>query len=205
MAIKFDFYQTPGFTGKEKKRQYHARIVNSDTVSTDELAQEIHQASTLTKGDIKAALSALSDVLIRKLCEGNRIHLEGVGYFQMTLDCTQTDNIQNAHAQRVRFKSVKFRADKNLKKELSQYANFERADRKSHSLPLSDAEIDERLIHFFKGKKVLTRADIEQLCGFTRSMAIRHINRLQEENKIENINTKRMPIYIPTGDYSKEK
>lgn len=205
MAIKFDFYQTPGITGKEKKIQYHARIVHSETIGTDELAQEIHQDSTLTKGDVKAALSALSDVLIRKLCEGKRIHLEGVGYFQMTLDCTQTNDPQSAHAQRIRFKSVKFRADKSLKKELSQRASFERIDRKSHSQSLSHAEIDARLKRFFSEKKVITRADIEQLCGFTRSMALRHINRLKEENKLENINTNRMPIYIPIGDYLKER
>ena len=59
MAIFFEFYETPDPTG-EQEVKYHARAVTTQTISTDTIAAEIQEDSSLTEGDVKAVLVSLS-------------------------------------------------------------------------------------------------------------------------------------------------
>jgi len=204
MAVKFDFYPTPVAPGAKKKVRYHARVVGSYTVKTAEITRKIQNACSLTRGDVKGALGALSAILVESLSVGNRVHLEGIGYFQITLECAETDDPSATHAQNVHFKTVKFRPDQILRKELRKEIKTSRSDRKSHSLQLSEIEIDGLLIEYFQENPYLTRMRFQQLCGFTRTMTLKHINRLIKEKRLKNTNTHNQPIYVPTpGNYGK--
>ena len=86
MSIEYDFYRNPNSQGTDKKR-YHARVVSSDRISTDELAEEIQKECSLTITDVKAVLIALGDKLAKHLGDGSKVHLEGIGYFQVNLQC----------------------------------------------------------------------------------------------------------------------
>ena len=195
MAIKFEFYQSPNPTGSKKKR-YHARVVSNKPVNTDELAEEIHAGCTLTVADIKATIISLSHKMAEHLCNGEKVHIDGIGYFQPTLKCPETRTPSATRAQQVRFKSVKFRADIKLTDQVKT-AHTERSQVKRHSAVLSDIEIDMKLTEYFLTNPVITRRDMERLCRFTTSTAGRHMVRLVKENKLKNINTYRNPIYVP--------
>lgn len=202
MAVKFDFYQTPVAPGSKKKVRYHARVVGSHTTKTAEITRRVQYACSLTQGDVKGALSALSDILIEDLSNGNRVHLEGVGYFQITLECAETEDPAKTHAQNVHFKTVKFTPDKVLKKQLSIAIHTSRSEMKHHSMPLSEIEIDGKLIEYFAENSYLTRKRFEELCCFTRTMALKHLKRLIEEKRLQNTNSRTQPIYVPTpGSY----
>lgn len=204
MAVKFDFYETPIAPGSKKGVRYHARVVGSHTTNTAGITRRIQNACSLTKGDIKGALSALSDILIEDLSNGDRVHLEGVGYFQITLECAETKDPAKTHAQNVHFKTVRFTPDKVLKKELRKAIHISRSETKSHSLQLSEIEIDGKLMEYFEDNPFLTRRRFEALCGFTRTMALKHIKRLIQEKRLKNTNTYNQPIYMPTpGNYGK--
>lgn len=196
MAIKFDLYKTPVPSNLSKKGSKHARIVGGRTVETTELSKYIQKHCTLTAADIKGTLAALSEVIAEKLKQGDRIHLEGVGYFQMTLGCEKTSNPENICAGNVHFKSVKFRADSFLKEEMNTEVSFVRSEEKQHSEKLSDAAIDKKLISFFKDAQCLTRLRFERLCGFTKPMALKHLKRLVEDGKLENVGTPHNPTYM---------
>ena len=60
MAIKYEFYRNPNSQDTNKKR-YHARVVPSGRITTDQLAQEIQKESSLTVADVKSVLIALAD------------------------------------------------------------------------------------------------------------------------------------------------
>lgn len=204
MAVKFDFYKNPVPSESKKRARYHARVVGGYTVKTAEITRKIQYACSLTRGDVKATLSALSDILAESLSDGNRVHLEGVGYFQITLECAETRDPKETHAQNVRFKTVKFTPDKALRTELSKAIHTRRSETKIHSVPLSDIEIDGLLMVYFEEHPFLTRRRFEQLCGFTKSMALKHIKRLIEEKRLRNTNTYNQPVYEPTpGNYGR--
>ena len=118
MAIKFEFYESPNTIGTRKKR-YHARVVNWQRINTDYLAREIQYGSSLTVADIKATIISLSEKLAYYLKDGARVHIEGIGYFHISLTCPETRTPSSTRANKVKFKSVTFRADKYLKHQLS--------------------------------------------------------------------------------------
>ena len=119
--------------------------------------------------------------------------------------CPETPTPHSTRANNVKFKSVTFRADKYLKKQLAD-VKTERSKYKPHSIPVTDEEIDKGLTEYFLTHSVLTRRDFEQLFTLTRATAGRYITRLAKEKKLCNISIPHNPIYEPMpGFYGKEK
>lgn len=201
MAIQYDFYRNPDSAGTNQKR-YHARVVSGNRVSTDQLAKEIHQESTLTIADIKAVLIALGDKLANHLGQGNKVHIEGIGQFQVNLRCKE--EVRTVHAIRsenIEFKSVSYRADNGLKLHLKKQ-KIQRSRTKIHSLPLTEVEIDQKLTEYFSTNSTLNRRSFQFLCAQVKTTAIRLLRKLVEKGKLKNIATQRNPIYVPdNGNY----
>ena len=71
------------------------------------------------RDSIKATIISLSEKLAYYLKDGARVHIEGIGYFHISLTCPETRTPSSTRANKVKFKSVTFRADKYLKHQLS--------------------------------------------------------------------------------------
>ena len=85
MPAEYDFYKNPIPPGSKRKPRLHARIVTNGTISTEELAEEIHGRSTLTTADIHATLISLSNKKTEQLRSVYSVHINGFVYLQMTL------------------------------------------------------------------------------------------------------------------------
>lgn len=205
MAIQYEFYRNPNPEGSNKTR-YHARVVPCGCVSTGQLAKEIHQECTLTVADIKAVLITLGDKLAKHLSEGHKVHIEGLGYFQVNLHCKE--EVRTPHAIRsenVEFKSVSYRADADLKNHLKQQKIY-RSRSKPHSIPLTEQEIDQKLTEYFKTHETLTRRTFQILYGQVRATAYRILKKMVESGKLRNIATNHHPVYVPVnGNYGSDK
>ena len=200
MSIEYEFYRNPDSQGTKKKR-YHARVVPTGRISTDQLAQEIQKECTLTVSDVKSVLIALADKMAEHLGEGRKVHLKDIGYFQVNLHCKE--EVRTTHAVRsenVEFKSVSFRADTNLKESLKKQ-KIRRSKNKPHSMPMTEQQIDEKLTEHFAQKPILTRRDFQFLCLQVKSTACRILRKLVEEGKLKNISTPRNPVYVPDNGY----
>lgn len=201
MPILFDFYVSPSDSGKGEKEKYHARVVRSHTLQIDDIVNNISKRCTLSKGDIRAVLDELGDELVYNLCEGDRIYLPGIGYFYLSLSAPKDANPKTTRSQNIGIKAVEFRADRILKNSLENRAQFERSDIKVHSSRLDIYEIDALLVDYFYENEFLTRIKFERLCGFTKTTAQRHLQRLVDEGKLVNVNTRHNPIYKPTKGF----
>ena len=200
MAVQFEFYKNPG-TGEEgEEEQYHPRVVNFNSVSTEYLAAEIHRATTFGEAEVEGVLMSLSHFMSSHLKNGERVHLKGIGYFQVTLQTTEPVYDVKTRSDKVSFKAIRFQADKELKGELYDM-HIQRSKWKCHSAVLSEEEIDRRLTEFFTIHQVLIRRNLQSICQFTQIMASRHIQRLKEQGKIENIGTRFQPIYVHRSGY----
>lgn len=195
MAISYEFYETPN-PKKDGKKSYHPRTVSFHKVTTEKLAQEIQYESSLTRADVKAVLTSLADKLANHLADGQKIHLEGIGYLSVSLQCDkEIHNQEDMKRAPVSFKAVNFRADEELKKKLRR-TKMERSTIRLHSMPLTDEEIDAKLAEHFATQPIITRRNFQRLCLLRDSTAHRHIRRLLEEGKLRNVNTSRNPIYM---------
>lgn len=201
MTILFDFYTSPSNPEKGEKEKYHARVVRSHTVQIDEIVSHISKRCTLSGGDIRAVLEELSDELVNNLCEGNRVCLLGIGYFYLSLLDPKDADSKKTRSQSIGIKAVEFRADSILKTSLKQRACFERSDIKVHSSRLDIYEIDALLVDYFYENDFLTRTKFESLCGFTKATAQRHLQRLLDEGRLVNVNTRHNPIYKPAKGF----
>lgn len=204
MSVTFDFYKSPLGQKEGESEQYHARVLPRMTASFDDVSEYISESSTLTTGDVKAVIDALAKAMVKELKMGNRFHIEGIGYFQMTVDCPPTDNPGAARANAVRFKSVSFQPEITLKRKLRN-TQFERAARKSHSQALPSGEMERRLRDYFSEHETMTRTQFQNLCGMTRSTAIRQIQALRQAGKLVNIAERRHPLYKPGENFPEQE
>ena len=202
MSIEYDFYRNPNSQGSNKKR-YHARVVSSNRISTDELAEEIQKECSLTITDVKAVLIALGDKLAKHLGDGSKVHLEGIGYFQVNLQCKEeVCTTRSVRSENVEFKSVSYRADNELKKHLKKQ-KIQRSQTKIHSVEMTEEEIDQKLTDYFKTNDTLTRSQFEVLCTQVKSTAHRILQKLVKDGKLKNVSTKQHPVYMPDNLYNK--
>ena len=200
MPIQYEFYRNPNSQGTKKKR-YHARVVPAGRISTDDLAEEIQKECTLTVADVKSVLIALADKMSEHLGEGRKVYLEGIGYFQVNLQCKEeVRTIHGVRSENIEFKSVSFRADIDLKKNLKSQ-KIRRSRNKPHSMPMTEKEIDEKLTEHFANNPILTRRDFEFLCQQVKSTACRLLRKLVEAGKLKNVSTPRNPVYVPNNGH----
>lgn len=195
MAVQFEFYETPTPDDEHGEKKYHARVVSYSTAETETIIHDIHSACTLTPGDIKACLAELSRALVDRLKGGERVHLEGLGYFQVTLQCDSNDTNPQTRSNHVHYKTVKFHPDMELNAEMRKLS-IERSDVRYHSNHVSKETVDEQLMEYLDQHGSITRRKLEELCSLTRTTAGRHITRLIKEHKIKNTNYRFQPVYV---------
>lgn len=201
MGLIYDFYENPPKQGSDKKPKLHARVVPGHTAGIKEMSKLIQSASTLSIGDISAVLTMFREQLIYQLKEGNRVHWEGVGYFELTLSCPPIRSPKAIRAESIQVKSVVFRPEKSLKK-LVKHTPLTRARRKRHSSRYSDIEIDGLLTGHFLDNPFITSSEFRCLCGLTESTATRRLRKLIADGKLKKTGHHRFPLYEPvTGHY----
>lgn len=196
MTVRYDFYKNPSPRGNKQQVRYHARVVPYGTIDSETLAKRIHSRCTVTPVDVKAVLLSLSEVIVEELQSGNRVYIEGLGYLQLTLECPPIQSVKEVRAESIRFKSVAFRSEADLKKWLC-VTRFERASLKSHSKELSLEHVEKMLVSYFASQPYLTRRTFQGLCGYTRSTANRQLKELREAGKLSCVGTARSSLYVP--------
>lgn len=70
---------------KEGKKLFHPRVVLTGSVSTNQIAREIAELSSLSTGDVKNVLDNLVSVMTRHLQSSESVLLDGLGSFRYTL------------------------------------------------------------------------------------------------------------------------
>lgn len=198
MPVQFDLEQAPHPSGREEKARYYARVVNKGIVTTEQIVQEIEHDTSLTQGDVIATLRALNASLIKWLKNGQRVHIDGIGYFDVTLSCPKIQNPEKVRASDIGFKCINFRADKALKSGVAELV-AKRSHAGKRSVSLSETEIEQLLATYFKENPILTRRDMERVCRMTTVTAGRWIKKLLTEGKLRNVNTKAQPVYMPAA------
>ena len=196
MSIQYEFYRNPEAEGTDKKR-YHARVVGYNRISSKRLVEEVRKRCGFSGGVVENVLMNLAEQLSRHLEEGSKVHLEGIGYFQVNLRCKEeVCNTHGARSENIEFKSVSFRADNSLKKNLKE-AKIHRSRIRPHSYPHTEGSIDKLLAKHFETSQTLTRHQFQFLTGLLKATACRTIKKLVEAGKLKNVATRRNPVYMP--------
>lgn len=203
MALEYDFYQNPVPKGSNRKPRLHARVVTQGTTTTEQIAKAIHDRSTLTTGDVKAVLDLLSSLLIQELSHSRRVHIEGLGYFQLTLDCPPVKTEKEIRAESIKVRTIVFRTEEPVKDKIRNIT-VRRVKYKNKSKKYSDIEIDGLLTAYFMDHEYLTPWDFRRICGLTASTGSRYLKKLVNDQKLYRLGPRCSSVYMPVkGNYRK--
>ena len=163
--------------------------------------RRIQERCSLTETDVSAVLDALSHIMGQELAEGRQVHLDGIGYFHPCLTTTEPVTIGTKRkATKVKLKAIQFRADQTLKNEFG-VLKVKSLKGGLDFTQLTNEEIDLQLTKYFQTHPFMRRYDFQYLCGMARSTAMRHIRRLRDEGKLNNMGGAMQPIYVPGNGY----
>jgi len=193
MAIQYDFYESPSANGDEKKK-YHARFVPQGTLTTTEMAKYLQLSSSVTEGDVKGILVNLVEKMKVELGNSWQIHIEGLGYFQLTLVNPPANSPHEKRAESVKVRSVSFRPEKEFMRHFLG-AIPERVATKVHSAQHTEAEIDGLLVDYFAKQPYLTAGRFRSLCGLTRTTATRRLKQWLDVGKLNKVYQYGQPLY----------
>lgn len=182
MSVYYELYDSPcnpQEPAEGRKPKPHARIVRPATYATPALIEEISKRCTLTAADIKAVLQAASEAISGHLSEGDRVHLDGLGDFYVSLQCEPEEG-KKITARHVRFGRVHFLAEVSLKQHLSGM----RLRLNPHPLPRSGQSEEERrgLLHqLLSEKALLALREYQQAASISGYAATRDVQAWQAE------------------------
>ena len=171
-------------------------MVTKDVVTTREIREAIRKKCTASPADVAAVITALNDELYENLSNGYAVHLEGIGYFSLSLKCAPDINPKYIKDDDVQVRSIKFTPDKDLINRFRNVCLEHEVDDTHHSAKLDEEEMKQKLVEYFKTHAFLQRREFEQLTGFNQSKATRVIRGLVKEGMLKNAGTKYQPVYV---------
>ena len=195
MAIKFDLFENPVKEGFSVPK-VHAKVVTKDVVTTREIREAIRRKCTVSPADVAAVITALNDELYENLSNGYAVHLEGIGYFSLSLKCAPDINTKYIKDDDVQVRSIKFTPDKDLIDRFQSVYLERKVDEAHHSTKLDEEEVKQKLAEYFKTHSFLQRRDFERLTGFNASKSTRVIRELVKDGVLKNAGTKYQPVYV---------
>ena len=158
--------------------------------------EAIQKNCTASPADVAAVITALNDELYEKLSDGYTVHLDGIGYFSLSLKCAPDINPRYIKDDDVQVRSIKFTPDKDLINRFRNVCLEREVDDAHHSAKLDEEEMKQKLVEYFKTHAFLQRRDFEQLTGFNSSKATRVIRELVKEGMLKNAGTKYQLVYV---------
>ena len=94
MAIPYKLYQDKREDSKTYNKWY-ARATYYDVTKTDKLASMIEAATTLTKPDVLACISAFLQYINQELIAGHRVVLDKFGSFRVGIKTKGSDTLKD--------------------------------------------------------------------------------------------------------------
>ena len=118
MDVLVERYQRRKYVNQEdapllyyiRQKSGNVRVMDVDTMAT-----AIESKSSLTAGDVKHTIEALVEQLRKVLTQGNKVKIEGLGTFHMTLTCLPGETEKECTVKNIKRVNVRFIPDKAMK------------------------------------------------------------------------------------------
>lgn len=195
MPINIEWQVKP--PGKhEDKPQMFPRITDSEIVSEQQLAELMASHGSLSRGNAKAALNDLVDVMAGLLREGKTIDIPRLGSFKLSIG---TDE------------KILPDSDRRMKSIVVRGVNFQPAQAFMDAIgkpsfqwrpttgvaiaPTADQLIP-RLMAYFQTHDSITRAEFEHTFGLKRTTAYSRLKELEEMGVIQAVGHGKETLYV---------
>ena len=166
----------------------YARFVAGQTVSIDQIVDDIVRSTTLTRADVLATLAALSDSMAVHLKNGNRVHLRELGYFSPSIEGEIVTNKKgNKSLKNGYIRTIKFRPEQHLKGSLANLSFKQVVPTYGLSKHATDEDITKALRDLSRGGRSFTTKALAEKISLPVSSTYRLIKQLLKDGIILNV------------------
>ena len=195
-TIAYQLYERNDLTGKSTKKNptMGVSIVSSRVVTTKEMADDINHASSVTQSDVAAVLQAVGQRIAEALLDGNRIEIDHVGTFSLTLTCGNKRKEDYITSKDISVSRISFAPCTELWNAMRGATIVSGGP--TGNKRLSDATIEKRLEEYFTTHDSLSRSTFERICECRRHTALTKLKELVKAGKLIAIGPKNQRQYI---------
>ena len=197
MGIKYEIQPIKNSQGSGGERRF-ARIFENPPMTADQLESRIQASCSLTKADVKAALSALREYMVRELSCGNRFYIPSIGYFSLSVSLDVPDNKQKekVRGDNIKVRNIKFRPDASMLQEIKGKVNFERATFSTKSKEHTEEAVLAKITEYLSANKCINRRELETLLGLRQNTALKWLKHFTEKGVLKKVGKWNSPVYL---------
>lgn len=206
MACRYELQKNPKAAPNGDK-YYHARPMNNRKCDIDDICHEVAKNNILSETQIKATAQEIINVVMRRLSDGENVHLNGLGEFQITLSCPRTRHPEEIRAGSIDVKSVKYKPSRKLVSGLKRNTTFERTHAYNTKIDKCESLLP-IIVEYFKNPanegKAITSRYLNRTVHITVQKASDMLHELVTKGYLRNPSTDvHHPMYIE-GERLKE-
>ena len=200
MQVYYDIYKNPKRKDDKSETKSHVRVINNRIISEKTFNEEIRTASSLTPGDVKGAISALHDTLVNHLSNGEKVKIDGIGTFSLSIECPDDFKDDGTYfpSRQIQVRSINFRPEHDLVSEVNAKATFQHYRNRLHSAARTEKEEIQILKETFADGRSKTLKELSAALEYNRVKADRRIKQLVEKGYLLCTGTRNIYSYKST-------
>ena len=195
-TIAYQLRRQNDLTGAATEKNPHVAVtvVNSKLTTTKELAEYINHACSVTESDVVAVLQALGKCVRDELLDGNRVELDNLGTFSLSLTCGQKKLEDRVTKKDIRVKNILFTPCAEMKQAMRGAEIVSGGPNPNKQL--TDEVILRRLAKYFENHELMQRRNFEAVCECSRYTALQKLNELVKAGKLRAMGAKNIRFYV---------
>ena len=195
-TIAYQLYERNDLTGKStsKNPTMGVTIVGSEVITTSKLADAINHASSITQSDVVAVLKAVGQHLADALLDGNRVELDYIGTFGLTLTCGNKRKEDHITSKDISVSRITFSPSAELQHAMHSATIVSGGP--TGTKKLTDEAIEKRLQEYFATNYSMSRSIFEHICECSRHTALLKLKELVKAGKLIAIGPKNQRQYV---------
>lgn len=198
MAINIEWQVKPPTkcNEEEEKPKMFPRIIDSEVVCEQRLAELMAAHGSLSRGNAKAALSDLVEVMAELLGEGETIEIPMLGSFKLSIGTdAEIHPNSDGRMQSIVVRGVNFLPDKQLMDAIST-PSFLWKSITGVAIAPTVSQLIPQLNDYFQKHDSITREEFERTFGLKRTMVYKRLKELIDKGVIEAIGSGRETRHV---------
>ena len=189
MIAQYDL--KPGLSpqGKEGEQILYPKLVAYGTKDLKDILKHASMHTGLNAATVQGVVTFLEDVLAEYLASGYNVKLGNIGTFTASLKSRKVTSKEEIRAKSISFDNVRFKATKELKKNIGQQMRLERVETyrafKTSSDKYSPDERFQLLKNHLDKNGYITRSEYSELTGLLKTKAAGELRSWHQEGKID--------------------
>ena len=196
-TIAYQLHVRNDLQGKSTKKNptMAVSIVNSEVITTEQLSKDINHACSITEADVAAVLQALGQRIGDALLDGNRVEIDHIGTFSLSLTCKNKRKEDHITSKDIEVSRIVFSPCAELQHTMRGAVIVSGGP--IGNKQLSDTVIEKRLTEFFTTHHSIQRSEFEHVCECSRYAALAKLKALVKAGKLEVIGKQNTRAYVP--------